>query len=476
MVRYVTARLLQVEAVLLIFPLIISFIYQEDWKYKWSFIAVILLLAILGQLFSLKKPKERHLIAREGLVIVALSWILFSFFGSLPFVLNGDIPSLVDAFFETSSGFTTTGSSILVDVEALSHSSLFWRSFTHLTGGMGILAFALAILPQIDAQSVNILRAETPGPIFGKLVSKLSSSARILYIIYLSMAGIVFLLLWAGDMNWFDALLHAFGTAGTGGFGIKNGSLLPYQSPYSEWVIGWGMLAFGVNFNLYYLILLGQARQALKSEEFRWYLRIVAIAVTLICINLFSSYTNFGTMIRDVFFSVSSVITTSGFSTADFGKWPLFSQMVILLLMFFGASAGSTAGGLKISRIVMYGKIFIGEIKRVAQPNRIVTIHYDSKPLKTSTKHSVANYLVMYLVFFMTMFMIISLDAPDFLSSFSAVAATFNNIGPALGSYGPAFSFAELNDLSKILLSFSMLAGRLEIFPILVLFSPRTWK
>lgn len=476
MVRYVTARLLQIEALLLLFPLIVSFIYQETLRHKMSFIIVIIILVLLGQLFSWKKPKNKRLTPREGFVIVALSWVLFSFFGGLPFVFNGDIPSLVDAFFETSSGFTTTGSSILVDVEALAHSSLFWRSFTHLTGGMGILAFALAVLPQMDSQSVNIMKAETPGPTFGKLVSKLSSSARILYIIYLAMTATVVILLLLGGMELFDALLHAFGTAGTGGFGVRNGSIAPYQNPYIEWVISFGMLAFGVNFNLYYLILIGQAKQIFKSEELKWYLLIVIGAVGLISLNIGGTYTSISKLIRDVFFSVSSVITTTGFSTADFGTWPLFSQMVLLLLMFIGGSAGSTAGGLKISRIVIYGKIFIAEIKRVAQPNRIVTIQYDRKPLSKVVKHAVSNYFVIYMVLFTILVMLISLDAPDFLTAFSAVAATFNNIGPGIGAVGPAFSFVELSDFSKVLLSFGMLAGRLEIFPILILFAPRTWK
>jgi len=476
MVRYVVARLLQIEALLLIFPLIVSLIYRESWTYIFSFLIVMIMLAVIGQLFCIKKPENKRMTAREGFVIVAISWILFSFFGSLPFVINNDIPSLVDAFFETSSGFTTTGASVLTDVEALSHSSQFWRSFTHLVGGMGILVFALAVLPQIDSQSVNIMKAETPGPTFGKLVSKLSSSARILYLIYLSMTAIVAILLFLGGMSVFESLLHAFGVAGTGGFGVRNGSIAPYNNAYFEWVIGIGMLAFGINFNLIYLVLIGNIKQVFKSEELKWYFLIVMGAVGLVSINLMGQYSSFSTLIRDVFFTVSSVITTTGFTTADFGSWPLFSQMVVLSLMFFGACAGSTAGGLKISRVVVYGKILVSEIKRVAQPNRIVAIQYDKKPLSKGTKHGVANYLIIYTVVFAAVFLLITLDAPDFLSAFSAVAATFNNIGPALGTVGPAYSYSHLHDYSKIILSFTMLAGRLEIFPILILFAPRTWK
>ncbi|MGP6145919.1 TrkH family potassium uptake protein [Jeotgalibaca sp. A122] len=475
-VRYVVGRLLQVEALLLILPLIVSFIYKEASIYKMSFFAVIIFLLVMGQLLAFKMPTNTRLTAREGFVIVALSWILFSFFGGLPFVINGDIPSLVDAFFETSSGFTTTGSSILTDVEVLAYSSLFWRSFTHLVGGMGILVFALAILPKIDSQSVNIMKAETPGPTFGKLVSKLSTSARLLYIIYLAMTAVVVLLLYIGGMSFFDSLLHAFGVAGTGGFGIRNGSIAPYETPYFEWVIGFGMLVFGINFNLIYLFLIGKFKQVWQSEELKWYIWIVIGAIGLISLNLLSTYDSILKLIRDVFFTVSSIITTTGFSTADFGQWPLFSQMILLLLMFVGACAGSTAGGLKVSRVVVYAKIFVAEIKRMANPSRIVTVLYDKKSLNKNTKHSVANYLVIYFLLFAGILVLITLDAPDFLSGFSAVAATFNNIGPALGVVGPAHSFAELNDLSKIILSFSMLAGRLEIFPILILFAPRTWK
>lgn len=475
-VRYVVGRLLQVEAFLLIFPLIVSFIYKEALIYKVSFFVVILFLFLIGQMLAFKMPENKRLTAREGFVIVALSWVLFSFFGGLPFVINGDIPSLVDAFFETSSGFTTTGSSILMDVEKLAHSSLFWRSFTHLVGGMGILVFALAVLPKIDSQSVNIMKAETPGPTFGKLVSKLSTSARILYTIYLALTAVVVALLYFGGMSLFDSLVHSFGVAGTGGFGIRNGSIAPYETPYFEWVIGIGMLVFGINFNLIYLFLLGKFKQVWESEELKWYILIVTGAVGLICMNLFSTYDSFSVLIRDVFFTVSAIITTTGFSTADFGKWPLFSQTILLLLMFIGACAGSTAGGLKVSRVVVYAKIFVAEVKRMANPSRIVTVLYDKKPLNKNTKHSVVNYLIIYFLLFAGMLVLLTLDVTDFLSAFSAVAATFNNIGPALGVVGPAHSFAELTDFSKIILSFGMLAGRLEIFPILILFSPRTWK
>lgn len=476
MVRYTTARLLQIEALLMTLPLAVSFIYREAWSYQFSFISVMVLLLVLGQLFTWRKPKHNRVTAREGLVIVALTWVLYSFFGGLPFLINGDIPSLVDTFFEMSSGFTTTGSSILSDVEALSHSSLFWRSFSHLIGGMGILVFALAVMPQIDAQSVHIMKAEVPGPTFGKLVSKLSSTARILYVIYLVMTTIVMLLLWWSGMDLFSSMLHAFGVAGTGGFGIRNGSVAPYQNPTAEWIMSGGMLVFAINFNLFYLILIGRAKQALKSEELKGFVLIVLSAIVLICINLGPSYDSIAKLIRDVVFTVSSIISTSGFSTTDFGKWPLFSQTVLLLIMFVGGSAGSTAGGLKVSRIILYLKIAINEVRQVVQPNRILTIQYDEKPLTKEGKQGVASYLVVYMTVFFVAFLLVSLDSPDILTGFSSIVTTLNNVGPALGEFGPAYSFAPLNDFTKIVLSFTMLAGRLELFPILILFAPRTWR
>lgn len=476
MVKYVIGRILQVESLLLVFPLIVSIFYQEEWKYPFSFLAISVLLLVIGYLLSRKIPVKKQLFAKEGFVIVSLSWILLSFFGGLPFVMNGDIPSLIDAFFETSSGFTTTGSSILTDVEALSHSSLFWRSFTHLVGGMGVLVFALAVLPQIESESVHIMKAEVPGPVFGKLVSKLSSSARILYKIYLTMTAIVVILLLFGGMNLFEALLHAFGAAGTGGFGIKNGSIAPYDSAYIDYVLGTSMILFGVNFNLFYLILIGHIKDVLKSEELRWYIGIIISAVILICVNLFSYYESFGRLVRDVFFTVSSIITTTGFSTADFDQWPLFSQTILLILMFFGASAGSTAGGLKISRVAILWKTAVAEFKRNAHPNRVVAIKYEGKSLSKDIKHGVVNYFVIYMIIFFILLLLISMDAPDFTSAFSAIAATFNNIGPGLGTIGPAESFAHISDFSKILLSFVMIAGRLEIFPILILFNRNTWR
>lgn len=476
MIGFVIGRLLLLEAMLMVLPLGVSFIYGESLKYKGAYFGVIMLLIAMGLVLSFKSPENMSIQGREGFVIVALSWILMSAFGALPFVITKEIPSFIDAFFETVSGFTTTGSSIITDLSLISRSNLFWRSFTHLVGGMGVLVLVLAIFPKHSPGSVHVMKAEVPGPTFGKLVSKLSATARVLYKIYLVMTGIMIVLLMLGGLDWFESSLLAFGTAGTGGFGVRNGSILPYNSAYVDMVLAVGMLVFGVNFNIYYFILIGKVKEALSNEELKYYLIIVGAAVALIFINISTTYKSMGHALRDIFFTVSSVITTTGFSTADFGKWPVFSQTVLLLLMFFGACAGSTAGGLKISRVIMMAKMFVAEIKQMISPNRVVSIKYEHKPLDSKVKKGVANYFIVYIGIFTVLLLVVSMTTDDFLTAFSAVAATFNNIGPGLGKVGPAFSFADMTDVSKIFLSFGMLAGRLELFPMLILFAPETWR
>ena len=476
MIAFITGKIMILEAYLMILPLIISFIYKENLLHKGAYFGVIALLLILGNVLSIRLPKDNFIRGREGFVIVSLSWILMSIFGALPFVITKEIPSFIDAFFEVVSGFTTTGSSIIPDLNLLSHSNLFWRSFTHFVGGMGVLVLALAVFPKYSSSSVHIMKAEVPGPTFGKLVSKLSSTARVLYYIYIVMTIVVIVLLMFGGLDLFESSLLAFGTAGTGGFGVRNGSILPYHSAYIEMVLAIGMLVFGVNFNIYYFILIGKIKDIFKNEELKYYLLIVFGAIVLIVLNICKSYDSILHCIRDVFFSVSSVITTTGYSTADFGKWPLFSQVILLILMFFGACAGSTAGGLKISRVVLMVKIYFAEIIQMISPNRVVTIKYDDKPVNMKMQKSIAVYFLVYSLVFGGILLMVSYSTDDFMTAFSAVAATFNNIGPGLGKVGPAFSFAELSNFSKVILSFGMLAGRLEIFPMLILFSPTTWK
>ncbi len=475
-VRFVLARMLIVEAGLMVLPVAVGLIYRESIRTIGSFLIVIAVLAILGILSGLKKPKSMKLYAKEGLVIASLSWIALSFFGSLPFFLSGEIPSLVDAFFEASSGFTTTGSSILKDIEILSRSILYWRSLTHLIGGMGVLVFALALLPNLSSNSVNLMKAEVPGPVFGKLVSKLRNSARILYIIYLAMTAALIVLLMFGGMDWYDASIHAFGAAGTGGFSVKNLSVGYYNSTYIYYVLSVAMLAFGLNFNLYYLLAVRQVRKAVKNEELRWYVAIVLVAVVLLCINAYGHYDSAGHLIRDVVFTVSSIITTTGYVVSDFNTWPLFSRTVLLLLMFVGACAGSTGGGLKVSRIGILIKTAIAEIRKSKEQRRVVSIKFDGSPLDTNVTRSVGRYFIVYVGVFLVIMLLLCLDVPDFLTAFSATAATFNNIGPGLEMVGPASNYADLSGFSKIILSIGMIAGRLELFPILVLFLPSTWR
>ncbi|RDY21323.1 TrkH family potassium uptake protein [Criibacterium bergeronii] len=469
-VIYSLGNILKVEALLMIPSVIVALIYNEGKNNLYSFISVIALLLVLGFSVELVKPQKMSMKAVDGFIIVALSWVLLSFFGGLPFVLSGEIPSVVDAFFETASGFTTTGSSILTNVEALSHSMLFWRSFTHLIGGMGILVFTLAVLPSTGLESVHVMQAEIPGPVFGKLVSKMRSTAKILYGIYLVMTAVLVVLLMLGGMNLFDSLIHAFGTAGTGGFGIKAESVAYYDSNYIHLLIATAMILFGINFNLYYLILVGEMGKALKSEELRLYLGIIVGAVVLIFINIGLKDGFSLILLRDIYFQVSSIITTTGFSTVDFNAWPLFSKVILMLLMFCGACAGSTAGGLKVSRVGILFKLAKSELRRITQPGRVVTTKFEGAGLKDEVSVSVLLYFAAYIFIFFAIFLVVSIDTEDFSTAFTAVAATFNNIGPGLNGVGPMESFAGFNDFTKIVLSFSMIAGRLEIYPILVLF------
>lgn len=463
------------EGLLLLFPLAISLIYKEPSRYPLSILSVATLVFTIGLSLASKKVTTKRFYAKEGFVIVSLSWILLSFFGALPFVLNGDIPSLVDAFFETASGFTTTGATVLVNVESLSYSMHFWRSFTQLIGGMGVLVFALAVLPKAQTESIHILKAEVPGPSFGKLVSKLSASARILYIIYLLMTAISILLLWAGGLTLFESTILGFGAAATGGFSMHNGSIGIYENIYVEMVLGITMLLSGINFNLYFMLINKQFKNVLKNEEIRWFLGITAGAIILISINLLTQY-SVADAIRHSLFTVFSVVSTAGFATVDFNQWPLFSRLILMCLMFVGGMAGSTAGGLKVSRVAIMFKTALAELKKIAYPNRVVSIHFEQKPLEKNTIHSILNYLIVYIFVFTVILLFVSLDMPDFISAFSTVVAALNNIGNGLGVVGPASNFSIYSSFNKILLSFTMIMGRLEIFPILILFTPSIWR
>lgn len=476
MVRYVIGHILKIETAFMLIPLALSFFYHESITVKKAYVFTMVLLLFSSLLISKKIPENQKIYAKEGLVIVSISWIALSLFGALPFVFSKRMPSFIDAFFETVSGFTTTGASVLTNVEALENSLLFWRSFTHLVGGMGVLVLALAILPKNNNQSLHIMKAEVPGPTFGKLVAKMSYNSRILYMIYIFITIVITVLLKLGGMSLFDSIVHAFGTVGTGGFGIKNSSIAYYHSSYIDYVLGIGMLLCGMNFNLFYALLLKNYKQVFKNEELKYYCGIVAIAIIAIAVNISSSYTSIRLLFRDVFFTVSSVITTTGYSTVDFDTWPVFSKTILLLLMFVGGCAGSTAGGLKVSRIAILFKTVVGEFKKIGTPNRVINIKMDKKVITKELSSGISTYLMLYITIFLIAILFVAWDSPDFLSAFSAVAATFNNIGPGMGIVGPTSNYASFSNINKVMLSLIMLLGRLEIFPILILFSPSLYK
>lgn len=462
------------EGGMMLLPLIAALIYGE-WHVALSFgISAGLAVLLGGGMYLLCRTKNTVIFAREGFVIVALGWIIMSAVGAVPFVISGDIPSYVDAFFETVSGFTTTGSSILVDVEALSHGALFWRSFTHWVGGMGVLVFIMAIVPSVSDRSIHIMRAEMPGPIVGKIVPRARETARILYVIYLVMTVVQVILLVAGGMSLFDSLLHAFGTAGTGGFGIKADSVASY-SPYLQWVITIFMFLFGVNFNMYYLLLVKKFRSALRSGEFWTYFGIVIGATALICINILPSSASFGEALRASAFQVGSIITTTGYSTVDFNLWPTFSKTVLVCLMFIGGCAGSTSGGFKVTRIAILFSSVKQELRRMLHPRAVQTVKFEGKVVDQATLSGVGTYLALHVLCFVIILLAVSLEPFDLETNFTAALTCFNNVGPGLGGVGPLSSFAAYTDVSKIVLSFAMLLGRLEIYPLLLALSPSTW-
>lgn len=470
-------RIMQIEALLLLLPIVVGLIYREECVL--AFLISALVSFVIGfALTKLTSNNNNMMFAKEGFAIVSLAWISVSLIGALPFYISGEIPSYIDAFFETVSGFTTTGASILTSVEGMSKSLLFWRSFTHWIGGMGVLVFVMAIFPQESGRSIHIMRAEMPGPSIGKLVPKARETAKILYIIYIVMTIVLIVLLLIGGMPLFDSVLHAFGTAGTGGFGIKNDSIAGYSS-YLQWVIAIFMMLFGINFNLYYLALAKKIRTAIKSTELWVYLGIIAATTALISANIYGIYGNLPETIRQSFFQVSSIITTTGYATTDFNLWPQLSKTLIFILMFIGSCAGSTGGGIKISRVVIAIKTFFRDIKHMLHPRSVGSVKFEGKTIDNQTLNSVSVYFALYFVLFFILLLFLSFEtaeAFDFETNFSAVAACFNNIGPGFGAVGPASNFAAYSPFSKIVLSIAMLLGRLEIYPILLVFTPVFWK
>ena len=461
------------EAFLMVLPLICAFIYGE--KEYASFLISMLLCLFTGLALVKLKAKNRSIYSKEGFVIVALSWIVLSIFGCIPFVISGYIQNFVHAFFETVSGFTTTGASILSDIEALPKSLLFWRSFTHWIGGMGVLVFLVALLPLSGGSNLYLMKAESTGPSVTKLVPKVKSSAKILYGIYIALSAIMTILLLLGGMNLFEALTHMFGTAGTGGFGILNSSISGY-SPYIQIVITVFMILFGIDFSVYYIILLRRFKLLLQSSEVKAYLGILAVSTLVICINCVDLFENIWVSLRHSAFQVASIMTTTGFSTCDFDKWPELSKSILVLLMFIGACAGSTGGGIKVSRIMIFLKSIAKEVAIAAHPKLTKKIRMSGKNIEHETVRSVNVFMAAYLSIFVVSILLISFDNFDFTTNFTSVAATLNNIGPGLAAVGPTSNFSGFSDFSILVLSFDMLVGRLEVFPMLVLFSKYTWK
>jgi trk system potassium uptake protein TrkH len=476
MIVYIVACVMEIEAALMLLPAMVGLCYGE--QSGLYFILVAAVTAVVGLLILLKRPKNTSFYARDGLVATALSWLFISAIGAVPFAVSGQIPSYLDALFETVSGFTTTGASILTRVEDLDKCMLFWRSFSHWVGGMGVLVFMLAILPMTGSAGHNLylMRAESPGPTVDKLSPKMQSSAAFLYGIYFGLSLLCFLLLKIGGMTVFDALCLTFGAAGTGGFGVVSSSFADY-SLFCKTVATVFMLLFGLNFNVYYLLIFRRFRDIGKMEEIRWYLFAFLFASGTIWLNLWHSGI-LGTQAEtiDVFFSVSSVMTTTGYATADFNLWPTYSRMILVLIMFSGACAGSTGGGIKISRFLIFFKAMSKELRRLAHPRSVRHLRLDGKTVEDSVLQNTFVYLVVFILIYAVSVLLIALDGLDTTTTFTAVAATINNIGPGLELVGPTGNYAMFSGLSKVVLIFDMLAGRLEIYPLMIFFLPTTWK
>lgn len=471
---YIVGWILKFESFFLLLPTLTGLFYQE-YRDSAIYIGVSILCFLFGQLLTKLGSRDGQIYVREGFASVSIGWAVMSIFGALPFVLTGDIPSYTDALFETISGLTTTGASILTNVEALSYTNLLWRSFTHWIGGMGVFVFVMAILPMMGGSTMNLMKAESPGPSVGKLVPRVKNTAKILYSIYLVMTICQIVILLFCRMPLFDAITTTFGTVGTGGFGIRNDSLASY-SPAIQNVVTTFMILSGINYTAYFCILCKQFKAAFSLEEVRAYLLIIFSSVLLICINIYHMYSTLEETIRHSFFQVASIITTSGFATTDFDAWPQFSKTILLILMFVGACAGSTGGGIKVSRVLILLKSIGKEISMLIHPRMVKKIKLEDRPVTNEINRSTNAYIAVYFVMFFLSVLLIGIDNFGFTTNFSAVAATLNNIGPGFELVGPTQNFSIFSDFSKYVLMFDMLAGRLELFPMLILFHPACWK
>ena len=472
MIAYILSRVLLIMAGLLLLPLIAALVYGES---VLPFAVTILLTALCGGALLLFRPQTRDIYAREGFVCVGLSWVTMSLLGSLPFMISGDIPRFVDAFFETASGFSTTGASILNDVESLTRSGLFWRSFTHWIGGMGVLVFLMAVLPMSGERSMHIMRAEVPGPTVGKLVPRARQTARILYLIYTAFTVAETVMLMLGGMSFYEALLHAFASAGTGGFSTRNASIAAFDSAYIEGVIAFFLVLFGMNFNLFYLMLIGRVREAFRSEELHRYFEIILVSIGLIVLGTFRNY-GFWQSLRNGFFLTMTTLSTAGFCTVDYTLWPAYLQTMIVLLMFIGGCAGSTGGGLKLSRVMLFIRTAAADVGRVVNPRRVNRVEMDGKRVTPETTGAVYAYVALVMLILLGCTALVSLDGYDFSTNFTAALSCISNVGPGLGRIGPSGNFAIFSSFSKIVMAITMLFGRLEIYAMLILFIPSTWK
>jgi len=475
LISYIIGWILKFEALFLLLPALVGILYKE-WKETVIYLAIALLCFLIGYILSRLGKGKSPLYPREGFVSVSVGWIVLSFFGALPFVLSGEIPSITDALFETISGFTTTGASILANVEELSYTSLFWRSFTHWIGGMGVFVFVMAILPMMGGTTMNLMKAESPGPSVGKFVPRVKDTAMILYKIYIVLTIAEVIILLFCDMPLFDALTTTFGTVGTGGFGIKSDSITGY-SPAAQYVVAIFMILSGINYSAYFCLLMRDIKGAFSIEEVRVYLLIIAASVGIITLNIFQQFDgNTEQSFRHALFQVSSIITTTGFATVDFNLWPQLSKTILIILMFIGACAGSTGGGIKVSRITILAKTIGKELTILSHPRLVKKIKTDNHPIAHEVIRSTNVFIAVYFIIYFISLLLISIDNFDFTTNFTAIAATLNNIGPGLEMVGPTQNFALYSTFSKYVLMFDMLAGRLELFPMLILFHPSCWK
>jgi len=471
----IIGHVMKYEIILLLIPFFVALFYgQGDAN---AFLYTVLLMIPIALILIKIKGKKNEIYAKEGFLTVGLAWIVISFFGALPFVFSGAIPSLVDAFFETSSGFTTTGASILTEIQSLPKGILFWRSFTHWVGGMGFLIFILALMPTFSGNTIHLLKAESPGPTPGKIVPKIKQTAKILYAIYFVLTLIETIFLKSAGLSWYDSIIHALGTAGTGGFSNMNASVAAFNNPAVEWIITIFMLLFGVNFVLYFQLIRGNVKAFFKSEELKWYLIAVFASIIIIAVNIIPfNHGDVTKSIRDSAFQVSSIVTTTGYATVNFNLWPTLTKVILIMLMFMGAMAGSTGGGIKTIRIVIIFKAIRREIDKILHPRRVKSVKIDGNVVEEETISGVFLFIFAYIIISLIAIFIVSFDNFDVTTTVTSVIATLSNIGPGLEMVGPAGNFSAFSDLSKLVLSFCMLAGRLEIYPMLILFSPSLWK